>query len=549
MDFLLYLYRRAWLRVLLACGASLVGGASGVAVVGLMAQHHRGALFTQLAALFFALCALHLLARTVAQVTLLHVTQAAVRDIRIDLGRKLLATPLDALRRLGKAELLAVLTRDVDTLIAAMTTIPLVMTHACALAGCMIYMAWLAWKLCLLFTLVLVGGGCAYARLKRTPLRQMPALRDQMGALYGRFRDLTEGARELQLNERRGALFIERMLAPDAERFRALYVRAYGHLALVTNLGDVLFYLVIGGLLFVAPAWFDYGEHVYTAFAMVLLYLIGPVSTSINAVPLIAQGAVAYGRIRRLDAGLADKSVAAADGGADPFPQAQAVTIELQDVFHHYPGAGVDDRFLLGPLNLKIEPGEILFIAGGNGSGKTTLAMLLLGLYQPERGTIRLNDVVASVANIGHYRARFSTVFADFHLLQELLLDLDDDALARAAVYLDKLGMGHKVAIVDGRFSTIDLSAGQRRRLALVSAYLEDRAVYLFDEWAADQDPVFKHVFYTELLPDLRARGKTVVVVSHDETYFAGADRVVLLQDGKLVARTPACHDAFAQHA
>lgn len=547
MDFLLYLYRRAWPRVLLACAASLVGGISGVAVVSLMAQRHHGGVLGQLAALFFGLCTLHLLARTVAQVSLLHVTQASVRDIRVDLGRKLLATPLDVLNRLGKAELLAVLTRDVDALIAAMTTIPLVMTHAFALAGCLAYMAWLAWKLFLLFTLVLCAGLFAYARLKRTPLRQMPALRAQMGVLYGRFRDLTEGSRELQLNEARGALFIERVLAPDAERFRALYVKAYARLALVTNLGDVLFYLAIGGLLYLVPGWFDYGEHVYTAFAMILLYLIGPVSTSINALPLIAQGALAYRQIRRLDAGLA--TVPAAADGADPFPCAQAATLELDGVFHHYPGTQADDRFLLGPLDLRVRPGEILFIVGGNGSGKTTLALLLLGLYQPERGTIRLNGVAACAANIGHYRARFSAVFADFHLFQHLLLDLDDAALARAAAYLDRLGIGHKVAIVDGCFSTIDLSAGQRRRLALVAAYLEDRAVYLFDEWAADQDPAFKRVFYQELLPDLRARGKTVIVISHDDAYFADADRVILLQDGKLVAPAPAVADASPRHA
>jgi putative ATP-binding cassette transporter len=187
-------------------------------------------------------------------------------------------------------------------------------------------------------------------------------------------------------------------------------------------------------------------------------------------------------------------------------------------------------------MNLVIGPGEILFIIGGNGSGKTTLAMLLLGLYLPEEGSIYLNGVAVGQDNVRHYRNRFSAVFADFHLFRHVLVDGEraQEQERQAARYLDKLGVGHKVSVVDGQFSTIDLSSGQRKRLALVSAYLEDWPVYLFDEWAADQDPVFKRVFYTELLPELKARGKTVIVISHDDAYFAQADRVLRLQDGQL---------------
>jgi len=65
--------------------------------------------------------------------------------------------------------------------------------------------------------------------------------------------------------------------------------------------------------------------------------------------------------------------------------------------------------------------------------------------------------------------------------------------------------------------------------------------VYLFDEWAADQDPVFKKVFYTQLLPELKARGKAVLVISHDERYFGAADRVIRLDYGKLAPEGPAC--------
>lgn len=159
--------------------------------------------------------------------------------------------------------------------------------------------------------------------------------------------------------------------------------------------------------------------------------------------------------------------------------------------------------------------------------------MLLVGLFQCDSGAILLNGVEMNATNNDYYRRFFSAVFSDFHLFQELLT-VDSQITDQANHYIQKLDMGHKVKIVDGKFSTINLSTGQRKRLALISAYLEDRRVYIFDEWAADQDPVFKKVFYTELLPELKARGKTVIVITHDDSYFGMADRVVKLEDGNI---------------
>ncbi len=110
--------------------------------------------------------------------------------------------------------------------------------------------------------------------------------------------------------------------------------------------------------------------------------------------------------------------------------------------------------------------------------------------------------------------------------------------------YLERLEIAHKVSIRDGAFSTTDLSTGQRKRLALLNAWLEERPVLVFDEWAADQDPVFRRVFYTELLPELKALGKTIIVISHDDRYFAIADQLIRMQAGRVVSeKVPA---AFA---
>jgi putative ATP-binding cassette transporter len=214
-------------------------------------------------------------------------------------------------------------------------------------------------------------------------------------------------------------------------------------------------------------------------------------------------------------------------------------TLELKGVVRSYHLEKDDSSFILGPINLTLTPGELVFISGGNGSGKTTLAKLLAGLYPPEAGEIRLDGQAIKDGNVNDYRELFSVVFSDFYLFESLLgletPKLDDQARA----YLSQLQLESKVQVKDGVFSTVDLSQGQRKRLALLTAYLEDRPIYLFDEWAADQDPLFKEVFYYQLLPEMKAKGKTVIVISHDDRYYSVGDRLIKLDSGQLVLDEP----------
>ncbi|MEU0542042.1 ATP-binding cassette domain-containing protein [Nocardia sp. NPDC005978] len=196
------------------------------------------------------------------------------------------------------------------------------------------------------------------------------------------------------------------------------------------------------------------------------------------------------------------------------------------------------DGFKLGPIDLVFEPGQISFVVGGNGSGKSTLAKLITGLYVPRIGTMTLNGERIDHENVEWYRQNASAIFTDFHLFEDYL-GFDRPGIdAEVQHYLEELQIAHKVTVKDGKLSTIDLSQGQRKRLALLTALLEDRAIYLFDEWAADQDPKFREVFYTEILADLKARGKTVIVITHDDRYFHLADQIVKLDFGKVVADT-----------
>jgi putative ATP-binding cassette transporter len=221
-------------------------------------------------------------------------------------------------------------------------------------------------------------------------------------------------------------------------------------------------------------------------------------------------------------------------------------SIELVGAAHAYEREGEEKSFTLGPMDLALRPGELVFMVGGNGSGKTTFAKLLTGLYTPESGEILLNGKPVDDLMREHYRQHFAVTFSEFYLF-ERLLGLDHIGLdERARVYLSELQLAHKVTVQNGQLSTTELSRGQRKRLALLTAYLEDRPIYVFDEWAADQDPQFKEIFYHHLLPELKARGKTALVISHDDRYFGVADRILKLEDGQLVADEVVVHPQAA---
>ncbi|MES2740499.1 MAG: cyclic peptide export ABC transporter [Pseudomonadota bacterium] len=542
MNLLSYLYRQSRPLLLLATLAGAVAGLSGAALVAVINKGINAPdRLWQFGLAFFGLCLLMLVSKLTAEISLLHLTQGAIYRLRLDLSAKLLATSVRRQQTLGKHRLLVILTEDINTFTNAFEFIPVLFINAIVVSGGLAYMAWLSWPMLLMLAAFLSVGLFGFHLAERRPLAHLAKVREQKDVLYQHFRSLIEGARELQLNTERGREFVGGVLAPGAAEFRRRFVRGMRGYAIVANIGTLMFYLNIGVMLFVIPHWLRLPAETLSGFTITLLFLIRPIIDLMTALPTLRQAGFSLAKIRQLDQELLPPAASA--DGAPAFDASVALSIELKGVCHRYPGEGGDGSFMLGPLDLRIPQGELTFIVGGNGSGKTTLAMLLLGLYSPEAGAVALNGVDVTDANRDAYRQHFSAVFADFHLFDHLPGAASEARQQQAQHFVAALGLQHKVKIVDGRFSTTNLSTGQRKRLALVAAYLEDRPVYLFDEWAADQDPVFKRVFYTELLPELKARGKTVVVISHDDAYFSYADRVIKLVDGHLhvAARRDAC--------
>ncbi|MEA5595603.1 cyclic peptide export ABC transporter [Rivularia sp. UHCC 0363] len=252
-----------------------------------------------------------------------------------------------------------------------------------------------------------------------------------------------------------------------------------------------------------------------------------------SSLPQIAQANIALNKIESLGISLSEQVTEPNFPTGSDF-ESNWTSLELVNVSHAYGGESEEHQFTLDNINLKFEPGELVFIVGANGSGKSTLVKLITGLYVPDNGQILFNNRPVTDDNREWYRQQFSVVFYDFYLFARLL-GIEENRETEIQNYLTLLELERKVTVKDGVLSTINLSQGQRKRLALLTAYLENRPIYVFDEWASDQDPVFKEIFYNKLLPELKQRGKTVIAISHDDLYFNNCDRLIKLDYGRVV--------------
>jgi putative ATP-binding cassette transporter len=185
-----------------------------------------------------------------------------------------------------------------------------------------------------------------------------------------------------------------------------------------------------------------------------------------------------------------------------------------------------------------VNRGQVTFIVGGNGSGKSTLGKLITSHYLPSGGAVFLDGRELDRGSINSFRDQVAAIWTDYYLFDRLLGEARAADASVIEKYLERLQLAQKVNLMAGRFSTLALSDGQRKRLALLVSFLENKPLHVFDEWAADQDPEFKAVFYREILPYLKAQDKAVVVITHDDRYFDVADRILTLENGQLVPAT-----------
>jgi putative pyoverdin transport system ATP-binding/permease protein len=515
--------------------ATLIGVLSGVASVALVALIQRMLRAPETVVpyagwLFCGLCAAILISRIVSQAMLTRLSQHSVSRLIKHLCERVIDAPLRHVENLGAGRIYATLTTDVMAIAHALNAMPTVFVSAIIMAAGILYLGWLS-PMAFAATLGLLAVGVASYRVaSKSAHGHLHRGRHHLDTLMRHIDTLIGGVKELKVHAARRRAFFTELLEPADARVREQQIAGFTIQNAAATIGRIQFFVAIGLLLFVGRSAFSLDHATLVAFVLVILYLAAPLERILAWLPLMTRARVALRKIENMRLTLEQGEGLGAAPASPPGWQ----RLELQGIRFAYGAESDTQPFHLGPIDLTLSPGELVFIVGGNGSGKTTLAKLLTGLYVPDAGHILLDGKAVTEADREAYRQLFSMVFADTPLF-EGLVGLDRDQIAaHAQRYLVTLEIDKKVEIRDGSFSTVDLSRGQRKRLALLSALLEDRSIYILDEWAADQDPVFRRVFYQVLLPDLRARGKTAVVISHDDRYFDVADRLVTLEEGRI---------------
>lgn len=542
MTLLRFLVRYSPSMVIWTSIAALLSGACNAGLIAMInsALNHRGDPGMMLILGFAALGLGRILTNALAQVTLAHFSQATTARLRQDLVRKILAVPLRQLEELGTPKLMVALTEDILEITQATLSIPIFAVNFAVLLGGAVYLAWLSLPVLGAMAAFALIGAITYRLMIRSGFGHLTAAREGQDRLFRHFRALTEGIKELKLHRARRAAFLAEDVASAAAVCQKHNVAAELRFIIAQNWNQLLFLAVIGLILFLLPRMENISPQALTGYIIATLYLMGPLAGLLGSLSVFSRANVSLRKIEQLGLALsaqADDNRAAPPAATPASPGFDS--LELVGVTHHYYREREDDNFILGPIDLTFRPGELVFLVGGNGSGKSTLAKVITGLYPPAGGEIRLNGHVIGDHNRDDYRQNFSTVFSDYFLFDRIIGAVRTTADGRAREFLERLHLDHKVSIEGGVFSTTQLSQGQRKRLALLCAYLEDRPFYMFDEWASDQDPLFKDVFYTQLLPELRSRDKAVLVITHDDRYFSCADRLIRLDYGKITRDAP----------
>jgi cyclic peptide transporter len=458
-------------------------------------------------------------------------------DLQVFMIKRVNETPLALLEKTGSSRIVATLTEDVATAVRFFHVLPEMFVNIAIVVCGFIYMALLSWKLLLVVLACITFLGITIAFLVKNTQKDRKDIRELTDTSIRYYQDLVRGAKELHLNGKRKRFFSKQLFSVIDQTQRKTR-RVLNILALMETWGQLAIFAILGSVIFLVRHHIELNAEITVGFVITLLFLLEPIEIIINSSDELVQAKVAFDKIERLQLAELPPNIDELSDSDDEKNEPQTINgngvITFTGVTYQYE---VDDKsaFRLGPIDVSFEPGKVYLISGGNGSGKSTMLKILCGLYLPDNGEVQCGEQIIGEQENEAYRALFSVIMPDFCLFDDVIdasgkLCSDEEIKTQ----LDKLALSEVVTSSQGRLSNVNLSQGQRKRLAYIQAYFEERPVIVLDEWAADQDPVFKRYFYQELVPELKASGKTVILVSHDEKYFDQCDEAYRLVDGRL---------------
>ena len=561
MKFTQFLWKMSGKKILFAAVIGAISGGGNAITISLINRSLHESSFSHAGIYFSILSISVLITSIISQFLLIDISQTAIHKLRLQISHSIMSSPLQHLEHMGENRLLATAIEDIRSLSHSLSSIPIICVDFATVVVSLAYLAWLSGTMFAITVLVSATSiGYVQSRVKQAH-QLFQSSRQEEDNLLKHFQAITKGIKELKLNRSRREDFATNHLGSSVSNLRSKNTTAMKSMAVANSLGQFAQLATLGFIIFGLPLLMQIPTSMLASYVLISSFLSMPLQNILNKIPDLLRANIALNKIEMLKLSLTNEPQV-----STPERQVSSIAkLELDRVTYVYnpeqpqelpkllppgqrphpdksprhpqhgnlPSPDLEQGFLLGPISLTLEPGTVTFLVGGNGSGKSTLAKLITGLYAPQSGDIYLNDELITDRDREWYRQHFSAIFSDFYLFEQCLgfddrINLDRDV----EKYLRELQLDRKVRVQNGTLSTIDLSQGQRKRLALLTAYLEDRPIYLFDEWASDQDPLFRDLFYREILAKLKERGKTILVISHDDRYFHLADRIIKLDYG-----------------
>jgi cyclic peptide transporter len=416
---------------------------------------------------------------------------------------------------------------------------------------CLGYMFWISLVGGLVVLGVLITLLVVYLVRNKKAEKNLNELRDLQNNYYAHLEDLLEGFREIKMSVKRNDTIFNRFLLKNRIKSKTISINTAIRYMNNELTGSYSWYIILGVIMFALPQVFNFTIGQVSAFMIIILYMIGPVAGLITFLPIVTRVKIALNRLNEyeslLDANIKGKIM----HGDMQDINAQFQQIEFRDVTYEYYDKEKEKIFVLGPLNVTISQGEKIFVTGGNGSGKTTFVKLLTGLYKPVSGEIFLNGHVISDKNLPYYRDQISAIFTDNYLFEENYNEFDlDKHNAKLSSYIEVMKLTEIIRTNESNYQlSRSLSAGQRKRLAMIMALMESRQIMVLDEWAAEQDPQFRAYFYRKILPYLLDNDKTIVAITHDDNYYHLAGRIIKFDYGKIVSDEEVKEEGFVLQA
>ncbi len=498
----------------------------------------------------FTMLVLLLLVTTfVSQYALTRLGHQFVYELRTKLVKQIIDTNVPQIDHLGSARLLASLSSDIQSITVAFVRMPELVQGVILSIGVALYLGWLSLPLLLIVIFWIAMTIWISTILVKHVYHHLRAIREIDDALYQDYQSIIDGRKELALNHHRAELIYTHDFLDHAKTYKERVIKSDTYHLSAVNWSNIMMFAAIG-VVFAVSNYLGISMGIATTFSLTILFMQSPLLHAVGAYPTLQTAQVALDKIQSLE--LADYQSAFRTGNTSQHWQ----TISLTDVNYRYNVSNnsgdnnaddVDAQTLtakdsgrssdiLKNVNLTLQRGDVVFLIGANGSGKSTLAKIITGIFTPTTGTVNIDKQPVDSQNNADYRQLYSAIFSDQHIFKQLIGrqgQQPDESLVNA--WLHKLNLQDKISVADNQLSTDKLSQGQRKRLAMLIAVAEQKDILLLDEWAADQDPAFRRVFYQTLIPELKALGKTLFIISHDDGYFEHADRLLLMKEGRLI--------------